>query len=71
MAVGELSSHGKKALPSLKEILNVTAYEDSKSACMEAIRSIKGERDSQSAGAATTDIKKRKKSKTMHRHNQD
>jgi hypothetical protein len=71
MAVRELSSHGKKALPSLEEILNVTAYEDNKSACMNAIRSIKGKKDSQSASAATTDIKKRKKSKTRQRHNQD
>jgi hypothetical protein len=57
-AIRELSSHGEKALPSLEEIRNVTAYEDIRSACTETIRSIKGEKGSQSSGAAANDIKK-------------
>jgi hypothetical protein len=67
----ELSSHGEKALPSLEEIRNMTAYEDIRSACIEAIRSIIGEKGSQSSGAAASDIKKRKKSKTSQRPGQD
>ena len=63
MAIRELSSHGEKALPSLEEIRNVTAYEDIRSACMEAIRSIKGEKGSQSPDAAASDIKKKEEIK--------
>ena len=63
MAIRELSSHGEKALPSLEEIRNVTAYEDIRLACIEAIRSIKGEKGSQPPGVATTDIKKKKEIK--------
>jgi hypothetical protein len=41
MAVQELSRYGEKALPSLEEVLNVAAYGVVKSACIEAIKSLK------------------------------
>jgi hypothetical protein len=39
-AIRELSTHGLNAVPSLEEILNITAYDDIKKACTEAIRVI-------------------------------
>ena len=41
-AIKELSNHGDVALPALDEILSVTAYDEIKAACMEAIKAIKG-----------------------------
>ena len=41
MAIQELSRHGDKALPSLEEILEVSAYEVVKAECVEAIKSLK------------------------------
>lgn len=43
-AINELSARGDMALPALEEILNVTAYEDIKAACVEAIKAIKEEK---------------------------
>jgi hypothetical protein len=43
-AINELSARGDMALPALEEILNVTAYEDIKSACIEAIKAVKEEK---------------------------
>ncbi len=40
-AVTKLSARGAEALPSLDEIMSVTAYEDIRAACIEAIRSLK------------------------------
>jgi hypothetical protein len=40
MAIRELSMHGDEALPFLEEVLSVTAYEDIKAACVEAIKAI-------------------------------
>jgi hypothetical protein len=40
-AINELSARGDIALPALEEILTVTAYEDIKAACIEAIKAIK------------------------------
>jgi hypothetical protein len=39
-AIRELTNHGVNAVPSLEEILNITAYEDIKRACAEAIKVI-------------------------------
>lgn len=40
-AVTRLSARGAEALPSLEEIMKVTAYEDIRAACIEAIKSFK------------------------------
>jgi hypothetical protein len=40
-AIRELSARGEGALPALQEILNVTAYDEIKGACMDAIKAIK------------------------------
>lgn len=58
LAIKELSSFGEKAISSLEEIRNVTAYEDIKLACIEAIKSIKGTKAVQPTDAAI-DIKKK------------
>lgn len=44
-AIKELSAHGENAILELQEIMNITAYEDIKSACTEAIKSIQGGRE--------------------------
>ncbi len=41
-AINELAARGEIALPVLEEVLNVTAHEDIKAACIEAIKAIKG-----------------------------
>ena len=41
-AISELSEYGYDALPGLEEILNITAYEDIRTACIDAIKSIQG-----------------------------
>ena len=41
-AIRELSTHGDGALPALEEIMSVTAYDEIRAACMEAIKAIKG-----------------------------
>jgi hypothetical protein len=53
-AIRELSAQGDRALPALGEIMTVTAYDDVKAACMEAIKAIQGK----GAGAAAQDQKK-------------
>jgi hypothetical protein len=55
-AIRELSTHGDKAIPALDEILSVTAYDEIRAACMEAIKAIEGK----GAGAAAQDQKKEK-----------
>lgn len=39
-AISELVHHGDEALPAIKEIFNVTAYEEIREACLEAIKEI-------------------------------
>jgi hypothetical protein len=39
-AIKELSNHGEDAMSELQEIMRITAYEDIKNACAEAIMSI-------------------------------
>jgi hypothetical protein len=41
IAIKELSTHGENAISELQEIMNITAYEDIKNACAEAIKSIR------------------------------
>ncbi|UVS68037.1 hypothetical protein [Nitrososphaera viennensis] len=48
-AIKQLSSLGEKALPSLEEILSVTAYEDIKATCLDAIKSIKEGKEKEAA----------------------
>src|ERR671923_2880044 len=40
IAIKELSTYGENAISELQEIMNITAYEDIKDACTEAIKSI-------------------------------
>ncbi len=39
-AIRELMTYGESAIPQLEEILNVTAYEDIRAACVKAIKDI-------------------------------
>ena len=39
-AIKELSTHGENAISELQEIMSITAYEDIKNACAEAIKSM-------------------------------
>jgi hypothetical protein len=69
LAINQLSSLGEKALPSLEEILNVTAYEEIKAICLDALKSIRegkkrvvGDEKSSASGSAaatTADVKKK------------
>lgn len=40
-AIKELSTHGEDAIYELQEIMNITAYEDIRNACVEAIKSMR------------------------------
>ena len=44
-AIKEMTEYGEAALPSLKEILDVTAYDEIKTSCHEAIKSIRENSD--------------------------
>lgn len=44
-AINELAARGEIALPVLEEILSVTAHEDIKAACIEAIKAVKGKKE--------------------------
>ena len=81
-AIKELSTHGENAISELQEIMSITAYEDIKSACVEAIKSMRdrnnvevnktsstNDSSSDSAADVTTrlKIKKKKNSKTKPR----
>ena len=57
-AISELSAQGDRAIPALDEIRSVTAYDEIKAACMEAIKAIEGK----DPGAAAQDQKKENKS---------
>ena len=75
-AIKELSTHGKKAISELQEIMSITAYEDIKSACVDAIKSMRDRNNvevnktsstndsgSDSAADVTTRAKDQKKEK--------
>lgn len=51
-AIKDLAAHGDRAISALDEIQSVTAYEDIRAACMEAIKAIEGK------GAGAADQKK-------------
>jgi hypothetical protein len=40
-AIKELSTHGENAISELQEIMSITAYEDIRNACAEAIKSMR------------------------------
>ena len=75
-AIKELSTHGDNAISALQEIMSITAYEDIKSACAEAIKSMRdrnnvevnktsstNDSSSDSAADVTTRAKDQKKEK--------
>ena len=70
-AIKELSIHGQNAIPSLQEILNVTAFEEIKMACLAAIQAVGaeevksrgGEVATSSATVTSTDANHQKKAK--------
>jgi hypothetical protein len=73
-AVKELSMHGENAISELQEIMNITAYEDIKNTCAEAIKSMRAggkvetnetssTNDSNSRADVTTIAKEQKKEK--------
>lgn len=81
-AIKELSTHGENTISELQEIMSITAYEDIKSACVEAIKSMRDRNNvevnktsstnnssSDSAADVTTRAKdkKKKNSKTKPR----
>ena len=57
-AIRELSTQGERALSALGEIMTVTAYDDVKAACIEAIKAIEGK----GAGTTQQDQKKEEQS---------
>src|SRR5688500_6630534 len=79
-AIKELSTHGDNAISALQEIMSITAYEDIKSACVEAIKSMRDRNNvevnktsstnnssSDSAADVTTRAKDQKKRKIRKR----
>jgi hypothetical protein len=61
-AIKELSTHGENAISELQEIASITAYEDIKNACAEAIKSVRvrkgvevNKTSSSSSSSSTTD----------------
>ena len=44
-AINKLAARGEIARPVLEEILNVTAHEDIKATCIEAIKAVKGKKE--------------------------
>lgn len=53
-AIKELSTHGEDAIFELQEIMNITAYEDIKNACAEAIKSMQAHNDGVEVNRATS-----------------
>ena len=57
-AIKELSMHGEDAISELQEVMNITAYDDIKNACAEAIKSMRAgngvEANSTSSNTTTT-----------------
>jgi hypothetical protein len=59
-AINELAARGEIALPVLEEVLNVTAHEDIKAACIEAIKAIKGKEERREEEEEKGTVKKTK-----------
>lgn len=60
IAIKELTAFGERALPSLQEILSVSAYEEVKSACTDAIKAINKGYDPTRTSSSTEVLKKTK-----------
>ncbi len=54
-AIKELSTHGENAISELQEIMSITAYEDIKNACAEAIKSMQASNNVEVNKTSTTD----------------
>src|SRR5215207_3166320 len=54
-AIKELSTHGENAISELQEIMSITAYEDIKNACAEAIKSMQARNNVEVNKTYTTD----------------
>lgn len=54
-AIKELTTQGPNALPQLEEILNITAYEEIRKACAEAISSIRSSAENNAETPVTGD----------------
>ena len=59
-AINELSTYGENAISELQEIMSITAYEDIKNACAEAIKSMQARKSvevnkTSSSSSTTTD----------------
>jgi hypothetical protein len=61
VAIKELSTYGENAISELQEIMSITAYEEIRNACAEAIKSM-GTRNNSTADVTTT-AKDQKKEK--------
>ena len=55
--MSELSKYGEKALPVLEEVLNVSAYDEVKKACVEAIKAVRagGKIEPSKSGATSSE----------------
>lgn len=65
-AIAELSKYGREALPAIEEVLGVTAYDDVKAACIEAIKSAgrsSQKNDAPAKNARRPSAKKKRKGK--------
>jgi hypothetical protein len=62
-AIAELSKYGSEALPAIEEVLGVTAYDDVKAACIEAIKSAAKNHQEAPKKAKRHGAKKRRKGK--------
>lgn len=63
-AIKTLSARGEEALPSLEEILAITAYDDIRSICEEAIRSVRGKNPAAEKSSSATEKSKAEMSAT-------
>lgn len=61
-AIAELSHYGSEALPAIREVLGVTAYDDIKAACVEAIKAA-GKSQKKNARPKRHAAKKKRKGK--------
>lgn len=69
-AIKELSTKGLNAIPQLEEILNISAYEDIKIACAEAIRAIRVSNKEGDERTTTSDFNQAPTSSMMATKNQ-
>jgi hypothetical protein len=65
-AISELVHHGDEALPAIKEVFNVTAFEEIRAACIEAIGAMG--REQKKHGKPHVIRKSTRRSKTTSNH---